>query len=245
MSHLVLAFDTASDSVAIALGLREGLDVELLATCDFPARRAANLRLLDSVAQLLRDNGRAVNELSEVVVGHGPGSFTGVRIGVASAKGLAHGLGVPLYGVSTLDAVAWRLADRDTLVGVVADAMRSEVYPVLFRVEPGHVERLGPDRVMRPEYAAAEFAEISEPILLTGDGLGKYSSLFTDALPNHSTIAEEPLWTPSGAGLIAAYQAALSSGGLGDGDPALVLPVYTRMSDAEENEQRRIRDGAL
>lgn len=245
MSHLVLAFDTASDTLAIALGVRDGLRVELVATLDFPARREANLRLLESVAQLLDDNGRAVRDLSEVVVGHGPGSFTGVRIGVASAKGLAHGLGIPLYGVSTLDAIAWRLADRDALVGVVADAMRGEVYPVLFRTGARTVERLGPDRVMRPEQAAREFAACNEPLVLTGDGLAKYAEVFSAVLGTGFVMAEESLWTPSGAGLLDAYQAALMDGSVGDGDPALVLPVYTRLSDAEENEQRRNSGGSL
>lgn len=245
MSHFVLAFDTASDTLAIALGVREGLRVEPVATLDFCARREANLRLLESVAQLLHDNGRSVRDLSEVVVGHGPGSFTGVRIGVASAKGLAHGLGVPLYSVSTLDAIAWRHADRNALLGVVADAMRGEVYPVLFRTGARQVERLGPDRVLRPEQAAREFAACEEPLVLTGDALAKYAEVFSAALGTGFAVAEESLWTPSGAGLLDAYQAALIAGLVGDGDPALVLPVYTRLSDAEENEQQRTQAGAL
>lgn len=244
MSRLVLAFDTASDTVAIALGMRDGHRVEEIASRDFPARREANARLLDSVASLLDAHGFAPRDLGEIVVGVGPGSFTGVRIGVASAKGLAHGLGVPLYGVSTLDAVAWRLADREAVIAVVADAMRGEVYPALFRASGGAVERLTPDRVMRPAQAAAEFADTDGPLLLTGDGLAKYAAVFAEALGDRFHPAEEPLWTPSGAGLLAAYQAALIAGALGDGDPGLVLPVYTRMSDAEENERAAQAGGA-
>jgi ribosomal-protein-alanine acetyltransferase/tRNA threonylcarbamoyl adenosine modification protein YeaZ len=167
-----------------------------------------------------------------------------VRIGVATAKGLAQGLGVPLYAASTLEAVAWRVAEKGLpegteLVGVVGDAMRGEVYPALFRVSGGSVVRVSADRVCAPAEVAAGWADaVSGRIVLAGNGLAKYRELFDD-LGAAASIAAEDLWAPSGAGVLAAYRAARLRGDAGRGEPALVLPVYTRLSDAEEAERER------
>lgn len=243
MSGLVVAFDTATDALAIALARKEGESLELVAAVDFYARRAALSNLLPALGDLLAGEGLVSRDIDSLVVGLGPGSFTGVRIGVATAKGLAHGLGVPLFGVSTLEAVAWRLADTSGLVGVVGDAMRGEVYPAVFRAAGGRVERLTPDRVARPAAAANEFRALEEPITLAGDGLGKYRQVFETGLGDRALVADEALWAPTGAGLIAAFGSALRRGQPGDGDPGALLPVYTRLSDAEENELDRQADG--
>ena len=238
MSDLVLAFDTASEQVAIGLGSREGDAVELIASADFEASRQALSVLLPAVERLLARSGHQPGDLAEIVVGRGPGSFTGVRIGVATAKGVAHGLGVPLYGVGTLDAVAWRSSAHQGLLGVVGDAMRKEVYPALFRIAEGVAERLSPDAVAHPEGVAALWAELNEPVLVVGGGLNKYSELFDR--PELGLVLGDPaLWSPSGAGLLDAYSACIAGGSRGDGSAGALLPVYTRLSDAEENERDR------
>lgn len=238
MSELVLAFDTASEQVAIALGERDGERVTHLDSADFEASRRALGELLPAARDLLAGNGRTPRDLSAIVVGRGPGSFTGVRIGVATAKGLAHGLGVPLWGVGTLDAVAWRSSAYQGLFGVLGDAMRKEVYPALFRCEGGRVRRLEPDTVAQPAAVAARWSVLDEPLLVTGNGLAKYGELF-DRPADHMTLAAPEMWTPSGAGLLAAWEDAIRRGDLGDGTPGGLLPIYTRLSDAEENERLR------
>jgi tRNA threonylcarbamoyl adenosine modification protein YeaZ len=233
----VLAFDTATEGLAVALGKREGAEIELIASHDGPAPRAAMSRLLPTASDVLREGGRGIGGVDEVVVGRGPGSFTGVRIGVSTAKGLARGLGAPLFGVGTLDAVAWALREANGLVGVIGDAMRGEVYPALFRLRAGRPERLGPDRVASPEEAAAEWAALGEDLLLVGNGLAKHAGTFAAILGARATIAEEDTWLPSGRGLLDAYESARSADAVGSGDPGSVLPIYTRLSDAEESER--------
>lgn len=237
MSRFVLAFDTATEQVAIGLGVIEGSSVRLVGACDVEAPRAALGRLLPLVRDLLDESGISVRDLAAIVVGRGPGSFTGVRIGVATAKGLSHGAGVPLYGVSTLDAVAWNLREHQGLLGVVGDAMRGEVYPALYRTAGGAVERLSAERVADPAIVAAEWAELGEPMTITGNALAKYADVFHHA----GQIAPESFWPVSGAGVLAAYARAVAHGATGDGVPGSLLPIYTRLSDAEENE--RIRAG--
>jgi N6-L-threonylcarbamoyladenine synthase len=239
MRRLALALDTATEVTTVGLAWRDDDSVQLFADALVDAPRAAMSRVLPTVASLLSVNALATRDIAKVVVGCGPGSFTGVRIGVATAKGLAHGLGVPLFGVGTLDAIAWAFADDDVLLGVVGDAMRGEVYPALFRCGGGRVVRVAPDHVAKPADAAAQWAALGEPVLLTGNGLRKYGDLFAETLGDAAILADEEFWSPNARGLFDTFADAARTGSLGDGDPGAVLPVYTRLSDAEEAEAAR------
>lgn len=240
-SNITLAVDTSTDMLACAVG-RCGADgsVELLGSADRLCRRHANERLVGVADELLCELGLERSDVDEVLCGTGPGSFTGVRIGVATAKGIACGLKVPLRGVSTLDAVAWGVWGTGVrgLVGVVGDAMRGEVYPALYRVSDQGPERMFVcESVMKAADAVALWAERPDAakILLVGDGLCKYRDLYEKA--GFSRLAPEDAWHPRGEGLL---RAAARGGTRPSGDPALVLPVYTRLSDAEENERIRL-----
>lgn len=240
MKRTVLGIDTATEVVAIGVGQMQENRVHVIASDDTYSPRAALSESAPRVSALLEEAGLSFGDLDRVVVGLGPGSFTGVRIGVALAKGLASALGVPLYGVGTADAVAWRiaaLASEDALVGVVGDAMRGEVYPALFHVGPLEVRRLDHDTVSKPDVAAKRWATLGKPVLLTGNGLAKYADIFRAEFNSSAWIAEEHLWLPSGASLLMAHSAHCDTGEIGDGDAAGVLPIYTRLSDAEENER--------
>lgn len=237
---ILLAMDTATEEVAIGLGEVSGRGVRTLGELNLDVPRASLTHLVPGIARLLEATGLHPADITAVAVGRGPGSFTGVRIGVATAKGVAQGLGVPLHGVGTLDAVAERFAEHEGLVGIVGDAMRKEVYPLLFECGGGEVRRLGGYSVARPADAAAEWAAGDErPILLAGNGLRKYADVFTEALGSRASLAPASSWTPTGAALLSAAWRAMRDGETGEGEPALVLPIYTRLSDAEENERAR------
>ncbi|MVM53749.1 tRNA (adenosine(37)-N6)-threonylcarbamoyltransferase complex transferase subunit TsaD [Gordonibacter sp. ResAG-26] len=243
-----LAFDTANEVIAIGLGVlhAESLEVEVVASAEASAHRASNTQLLPRIDALLAEQGVARGELACIVVGRGPGSFTGVRIAMATAKGVASALGVGLVGVSSLDAVAWnaQAAGVRGPLAVVADAMRKEVYPVRYQLTDEDACRLGADRVVKAEAAAAELVahatETPHPAV-TGDALAKYADLFA---PAGEALSSE-LWAPTGRGLLRALQAAWRAGEADPFDaarhnPAFALPVYTRLSDAEENERIRL-----
>ena len=252
LSHtpaLVLALDTSTDMLACAVAQwapeapAPAERVRVLAAGDHLCRRQANVELMQTVLCALERAGYTMADVDAVLVGRGPGSFTGVRIGIATAKGIACGLGRALYGVSTLDAVAWGVwaAGVRGLVGVVGDAMRREVYPGLYRVGKDGPERLFEvERVVKAPEAVAEWAARADAaeITLAGDGLRKYRAQFEEA--GFARFAPEDAWYPTGEGLLQAACASAGSGALGAGDPALVLPVYTRLSDAEENEAKRL-----
>ena len=310
-ARYVLAFDTANEIIAIGLGVLHASSrmIELTASVEAEARRASNTQLLPRIDAALAEHGVAREDIACVAVGRGPGSFTGVRIAMATAKGIASALEVPLVGVSSLDAVAWNAwaAGERGPLSVVADAMRKEVYPVRYLLNDTGIERLEADRVVKAEDAARELAaegdlsgsasatvpsrsdspgshetsagrfgstgaaprseadQVTEgetrlvgaiadadpaegdawpqvsARLLCGDALKKYGELFEGcgaALP-----AE--LWMPTGRGLLLALQAAWRAGEADPldarrHDPAFALPVYTRLSDAEENERIRL-----
>lgn len=247
-SHIVLTVDTSTDMLACAVARVEGERVELLAAGDHLCRRHANEELVNTCASVLERAGLTRGDVDCVLVGRGPGSFTGVRIGIATAKGLACGLERPLFGASTLDAVAWGVWKSGVrgLVGVVGDAMRREVYPGLYQVdESGPVRLFEVETVVKAADAVAAWAERPDAgeIILAGDGLAKYRAQYEEA--GFARFASEDAWHPMGEGLIRAAAAAGTFDGenaapANSGDPALVLPVYTRLSDAEENEAKRL-----
>lgn len=248
--------DTSTDMLVCSVGsITDGgaahpdyMAIDTPAVLDHLCRRQANVELTSTVNEALAQAGLSMSDVAGVVVGRGPGSFTGVRIGVATAKGLSCGLNCPLWGVSTLDAVAWAAweAGARGLVGVVDDAMRREVYPGLYQMAPD-----GPHRLFEAEMVikAADAVELwasradRAEITLTGDGLKKYRTQYEAA--GFAKFMPEENWYPTGSGLLFAFcnaQAAENIERFGKpyDDPALILPVYTRLSDAEENEAKRL-----
>jgi bifunctional N6-L-threonylcarbamoyladenine synthase / protein kinase Bud32 len=234
---LTLALDTSTEEVAIGLGRVGTGGVHLVGETNIDVPRASLTHLVPAVMRLLDSSDHEIGDVRAVVVGRGPGSFTGVRIGVSAAKGIAQGLGVALHGVNTLDAVAERFAGRDGLVGIIGDAMRREVYPALYRLADGAIERLSSDEVAGPAAVAASWAALAEPVLLAGNGLHKYADVFREAMGERASFAPEALWTPTGESLLMTSWRYSTRGAAGDGEVGTLLPVYTRLSDAEEAER--------
>ena len=234
---LLVALDTSTDMLACAARWRDPESgEERIVSRDHLCRRHANVELVDTVDAVLADAGKTVGDVTAFVVGRGPGSFTGVRIGISTAKGLARGADVPLLGASTLDACAWTAwkAGERGRVGVLADAMRGEVYPALYQLDEDGVHReFDRERVVKAAVALDEWRAMPDwdDVRLTGDGLVRYDKLLAEEEMARCLARE--LWWPTGEGL-------LMAGGSGDGDPASVLPIYTRLSDAEENERHRL-----
>ncbi len=226
---LIVAIDTSTD---------------MLASRDHLCRRQANVELVRTVREVLDEAGVGMSDVGGFLVGRGPGSFTGVRIGISTAKGLACGANVPLMGASTLDACAWTAWKAGTrgLLGVAADAMRGEVYPALYALDDEGPHRMFErERVVKAAVAVEEWAARADAdeLQLTGDGLVRYGKLFEEAGLMGRALSRD-LWWPTGEGVLLAAACPEGLAAAGSTDPAAVLPVYTRLSDAEENERRRL-----
>ena len=126
--------------------------------------------LMPIVEHILKNTGLTVADMDAIAVAAGPGSFTGIRIGVAAAKGLAFAADKPAVGVSTLAAMARNVAFRDGLVICAMDARRQQVYNALFEAKDGQLTRLTPDRAISLEDLAAELANDPRPKTVVGDG---------------------------------------------------------------------------
>jgi tRNA threonylcarbamoyl adenosine modification protein YeaZ len=217
---LVLVLDTATPAVTAAVALldptpRDGAGVRVLATRTVVDARAHAELLAPEISAVLRAAGVGARDLAAVVAGVGPGPFTGLRVGLATAASMGAALSVPTYGVCSLDAIG-TAARAATLVAT--DARRKEVYWAVYR---GGVPLTAP-AVDRPERVAQRLHG-SEVEVALGDGAHRYASV----LPY--PVLDEPRYPPVLA------LATLAAGRVRDRAPGEVLtPLYLRRPDAAE-----------
>ncbi len=205
---LLLAFDTATPAVTVAL--HDGSTV-LAESAEVDARRHGEL-LAPAIARVLAASGRTQRELTGIAVGVGPGPFTGLRVGLVTARALCAALALPAYGVCTLDVLAYA-AELDGLFAVATDARRKEVYWARYADTR---TRVGGPAVGRPEIVAGRLAGL--PVVGAG------AVLYPEAFP----LAREPQY-PSAGQLASLVVERLRSGGAGLLEP---LPLYLRRPDA-------------
>jgi len=225
----LLAIETATSAQSVALFEED----RLLAEISYEAKAHKGGLLLPAVDRLLKQAGLAAKDLGAVAVSVGPGSFTGLRVGLATAKGLALGTGAMLVGVPTLEVLAEGYAVPDVTICALLDARRGEVFMALFRRRETHLERLSPDAVLTPEVVKSMLARAESPVHLIGDGAVRYRERFEAMLGDRVCMTETGLQTiPSAAvtGLVGLQQLA---GGKRPG--AVVEPVYLRKAEAEVN----------
>ena len=221
----ILAVDTSTSLGSIALVdgpvVRAELALNVTAT--------HNRRLLPGIHRLLSDVGWTLEALDGLAIGLGPGSFTGLRIGMSVMKGLAFATGKPLAGVPALDALAANVALAPWTICPVMDARKGEVYTALYRGGEGHdLERLTPYQVMKPQ-RLAEF--ITGKTVLLGDGLLRYGDIVAAGLGHRLVRAPGHLNAIRGASIGWLAVERLRHG-LAE-DISTCTPLYIRPSEAE------------
>ena len=232
---LILAFETSAKAGSVAL-----LEGRKLLGESYQNTGLTHSQTIMAMAQdLIAACGYTPQDVQAVAVAAGPGSFTGVRIGVAAAKGFAWGAELPCYGVSTLEAMALNLGVYDGYVVGTMDARRSQVYTASFRAEKGVLTRLTEDRAISLQQLGEELAACDGPIYLVGDGSSLTHSTLAANVPNLILPPEHRMHQrAAGVGLAAA---AMIEQGL-PGNGAELTPNYLRLSQAErerlEKEQK-------
>ena len=194
--------------------------------------------LLAMAEDLLKSCGKTPSEISAVAAAAGPGSFTGVRIGVAAAKGYAWGAEIPCYGVSTLEAMALSLGVYDGYVLPVMDARRSQVYNALFIVEGGKLTRVAEDRAIALAELKQELEHIDGPVYLVGDG-AELAYIHLSADTDELILPPEHRRHQRAAGVALAAEAKIASGDAGDANA--LTPNYLRLSQAERERMERLQ----
>lgn len=226
----------ALESSAVAASVAVSEDGALIAQSFQRSGLTHSRTLMPMCRDLLENCGLTLGEMDVVAVAAGPGSFTGLRIGVATAKGLAWPGDKPCAGVSTLEAMAWPLAHLEGDLCAVMDARRHQVYNARFQAEGGRLLRLCPDRAISIDELAAELLSREKTQILVGDGAELcYNELTKRGLPVR--LAPPHLRWQSAWGVARAAEELARTGGLVTA--AELAPVYHRLSQAERERLAR------
>ncbi len=236
----ILALETSAAACSAAL-CRDG---ELTAQFFQNSGLTHSRTLLPMVDALLRDSGHTLEEVDVIAVAAGPGSFTGLRIGVATAKGLAWPGNKPCAPCSTLESMAWPLAHLEgRLIVCAMDARRQQVYNALFLARGGGLERLTPDRAISLAELGEELKKYENPKIAVGDGAQLCYNTLAEQVPGLE-LAPRHLRQQSAWGVARAAEELIARGELVSGEQ--LVPVYHRLSQAERErlarEQQRTQE---
>ena len=191
-----LGVDTSTPAGSVAILQEE----RLLGEINLATGGHHQERLLRSIDFLLDLSGLEISRVDVFAVALGPGTFTGLRVGIATVKGLAVARGVPAFGISTLLALGHRFIERGLPVAPFVDAVRGELYSALYRGHPGDVREFLPERGGAPETFLASLPP--EPLLFCGDGVGTYRELILRSRPGNDHLVAGPCFLGATLGLL-------------------------------------------
>ncbi|MGI9605279.1 MAG: tRNA (adenosine(37)-N6)-threonylcarbamoyltransferase complex dimerization subunit type 1 TsaB [Acidimicrobiales bacterium] len=224
---LVLGIESATAQVGVAVGGHEGV----LASAHSARDRRHAESLTPQIEFVCAQARVELGEIGVVAVDVGPGLFTGLRVGIASAIAIAHGLGVPMIGVSSLDLGAFAVQHTHRRIVMCFDARRGEVFHATYQSVPGGVQRVSEHAVSTPEELAVELRADGVDVLLVGDGGVRYEDVFAGV--GHIEFAGPAFAHPSARALVElAHPRALREEFV---QPGEIEPLYLRLPDAEIN----------
>lgn len=228
----ILAIDTATLVSSVALATADTLVAELT----IQTRKTHSERLMPHIASLLTMAEIPQTSLKAVAVSIGPGSFTGLRIGLATAKAMAYALNIPLIGVPTLAALAVGCPVPGVFLAPMLDAQKGNVYLGLYEWREGAVREVQPAKVVAFAEAQAELSRLERPVLMLGEAAVMHKADIAQPVPPHVVMPR--------AGSIAVLAQAMYAQGITH-DVATLEPLYIRRSEAEELwEKRHCQEGS-
>ena len=231
---LILAFETSAKAASVALH-----DGSVLLGESYQNTGLTHSQTLMVMAEdLLKSCGKTAADVTHLAVAAGPGSFTGVRIGVSAAKGFAWGAELPVYGVSTLESMALSLGALHGHVCCCMDARRKQVYNAIFLAENGKLTRVSEDRAISLEDLKNELEHIDGPVFLVGDGAELTHKTLSGEIPG-LILPPEHRRQQRASGVALAAIEAMNRGESADG--AALQPNYLRLSQAERERLERMK----
>lgn len=226
---LVLALETAVARASVVLAD----DDRELSAWRADTQRDLCSRFASEIAAVISRAGRTFDDLDLLAVGLGPGSFTALRVGLATAKALALARDLPLVGIPSLAAMAWHVRDRlPGLVCPLLDARRGEAYAALYRASHDRVDPVMPEFAANPAGLAERLSSAEEPVTLFGQLDRLPAADIARALPAHAALWRDETILPDA--LAAAQLARRRFAAHGPDAPASLRPIYVRLSYAEE-----------
>lgn len=214
---MILSVDSSAVTASVAL-----TDCDKIIKSEFiNAGLTHSETLLPMIKRVM--NGYDFSQIDAIAITAGPGSFTGVRIGVATVKGLAFDADIPCISVSTLEAIAYNFTDKNTVVCAVMDARRMQFYNALFKIENGVVTRLCADRAISIDDLRKELVSFDK-VIVAGDGA---ELCFNNLAIDNVTLADEEMRYQNGIGV---SKSAMNKEKI---SAAALMPVYLRLSQAE------------
>jgi tRNA threonylcarbamoyladenosine biosynthesis protein TsaB len=224
---LILGIETATEQVSVAVGGHEGV-LGLFEVCR--GRRHAET-VTPAIQFVCKQADIGLDEISVIAVDVGPGLFTGMRVGLATAKALAHALRVPMIGMSSLDLLAFPLRHGVKTVAAVIDARRGELFYAFYRPVPGGVQRVGEPACGNVSDLIGDVMARGDDVLMVGDGALRYREEISVEL--RCDFAEQFLSRPSAAPLVQlAHARALREEWV---NPWEIAPMYLRLPDTQIN----------
>jgi tRNA threonylcarbamoyladenosine biosynthesis protein TsaB len=217
---VTLSISTSTAQVSVALSNADGV----LATFAAGAGRRHGETLAPAIRAVCDISGVEIATLSKVAVDVGPGLFTGLRVGVATAKALGHALDIPVAGASSLELVAFACRHSTRPVAAIVDARRGEVFWEIYHPAPGGVRSSGAPAVATPQALVEALRSAGGPLLAAGDGARRYASELS-ALAGLVEVAPEVFDHPS-AGVLALFAERLETV-----SPTALSPRYLRAPD--------------
>ncbi|MBR3973898.1 MAG: tRNA (adenosine(37)-N6)-threonylcarbamoyltransferase complex dimerization subunit type 1 TsaB [Oscillospiraceae bacterium] len=231
---LILAFETSAKAASVAVMD----DSKLLAESYQNTGLTHSQTLMIMAEDTLNQCGKTAADVTAVAVAEGPGSFTGVRIGVAAAKGFAWGKEIPCYGISTLEAMAESLGIYNGYICACMDARRSQVYNAIFYADGGQIERRSEDRAISLDDLAKELEYLDGPIFLVGDGSNLTFNTLKDQVPELVLPPEHRMHQRAvGVAILARKQAMAGEAPSG----GALTPNYLRLSQAEREKLEKMK----
>jgi tRNA threonylcarbamoyladenosine biosynthesis protein TsaB len=230
---IVVGIETSTPQTSVAIGTEH--EIVARASVAGPARQESVTPLL---ADLLRRSELTLSRVGGIAVGIGPGLFTGLRVGVETAKTLAQVTGVPIVGITSLDALAYPVRFTPRTIAAVIDARRGEVFSAIYRAVPGGVVREREYLVHEPDRLAAELQALPGEVLAVGNGAMLYRDVF-EGTASRIEFASSVAAHPDAAALV---ELAVPRFLREEHDRSFdIVPMYLRKSDAEIAWDRRAR----
>ena len=230
MRMLILSVDSSATPASVSL-----YDDKVLAEYYINTKLTHSQTLVAMIESVLQITGTDVKDIDLYAVNNGPGSFTGVRIGVSAVKGMAYAQDKPCIAVSTLESMAYNCLTDNAVICACMDARRQQVYNALFKVNGGAIERISEDRAIAIDQLCSELKDINDRAILVGDGANLVYNFCSEL--KHVILAPENLRYQKASSV-----AMIASNKAEQGEmisAAALMPSYLRLSQAERERMEK------